>query len=276
LTQHVFSEDLVKHSPNIKNCDMDKFGIRKLYPTKEGGREWFINMTNPLTDNTFSITFHQNISRQNDGGWRISGPTVRMNVNTPPGLAQWKNVEITGYAKLVAVLPSYNATVKDNDLSWYARGGRHNTQVPCEGTAYIGGLYVDGSVGWKKEIWFTGGYTDVQGESKVTNSPIGRWIGWKVVIYSINNDSSVKLESYIDNTNTNYWVKVTDLIDSGGWYSKSNDTEFYSGGCNRDKDYVITHSGPIATFSSDNLTWDFKNLSIREIDPEIRNYAYSS
>ena len=43
--------------------------------------------------------------------------------------------------------------------------------------------------------------------------------------------------------------------------------EFNSALCGRDKDYVVTNAGPIATFRSDNLTWDFKNLSIREIDP---------
>jgi hypothetical protein len=75
------------------------------------------------------------------------------------------------------------------------------------------------------------------------------------------------LESYIDNTNSNYWVKVTDLVDDGGWYSKSSENEFFSSGCDRDKDYIITQPGPIATFRSDNLIWDFKNLSVREIDP---------
>jgi len=68
----------------------------------------------------------------------------------------------------------------------------------------------------------------------------------------------------MDNTNTNYWIKVTDLVDDGGWYSKSDDN---SAPCGRDKDYVVTNAGTIATFRSDNLTWDFMNLSIREINP---------
>ena len=136
-------------------------------------------------------------------------------------------------------------------------------------TAYIGGIYVDGSVGWKKEIWFIGGYTDEKGADKVTTPLIGRWIGWKVIMYNINNDTAVKLESYIDNTNTNFWIKVSDLVDDGGWYSKSNDSEFFSAGCDRDKDFVVTNGGPVVTFRSDNLTWEFKDLSIREIDPGI-------
>jgi hypothetical protein len=88
-------------------------------------------------------------------------------------------------------------------------------------------------------------------------------------MYNINNDT-VKLESYIDNTKTNYWVQVTDVVDDGGWYAKSDDKTFFSAVCHRDKDYVITNGGPIATFRSDNLIWEFKDLSIREIDPEMR------
>lgn len=29
--------------------------------------------------------------------------------------------------------------------------------------------------------------------------------------------------------------------------------------------YIITEGGPLVTFRSDNLVWDFKNLSVREI-----------
>jgi hypothetical protein len=92
-----------------------------------------------------------------------------------------------------------------------------------------------------------------------------------VVIYNINNNE-VKLESYLDNTNTNYWVRVTDLVDDGGWYAKMPDSNFFNAGCSKDKDSVITNSGSTATFRSDNLIWDFKNLSIREIEPDQSSY----
>lgn len=265
--ENSYSDSADPEATTTSSSEVDKFGIQKIYPTKQEGREWFLNMNNPLIDNNFAITFEENITRQSEGSWNISGRAVRLNINTPPGLPQWKNVEITGYAKINEVLSDTNSTVKDEDLSWYARGGRHNTKVPCEATAYIGGIYIDGSVGWKKEIWFIDGYTDEKGAEKVTTPLIGRWVGWKVIMYNINNDTAVKLESYIDNTNTNFWIKVSDLVDDGGWYSKSNDAEFYSAGCDRDKDYVVTNGGPVVTFRSDNLTWEFKNLSIREIDP---------
>jgi len=252
--------------------ESDNFGIREIYPTKENGREWHMNMENPQEDEHFSITFNPNITRQEDGSWRISTPVVRMNVNTLEGETNWKNVEMTGYAKIAGVIANSSNKVIENDLTWYARGGKHNQEIPCEATAYMGGLYDNGKVGWKKELWFVGGYTDERQSAKVTNSLVDRWVGWKVVIYNINDNSEVKLESYIDNTNTNYWIKVTDLVDDGGWYAKMPDSHFFDAECSKDKDFIITDSGSTATFRSDNLIWDFKNLSIREIEPPVSSY----
>ncbi|HEX2306604.1 MAG TPA: hypothetical protein VHH33_09995 [Nitrososphaeraceae archaeon] len=256
---------------NENHLGYDKFGTREIYPTKENGREWYVNMENPKADENFSVTFNPNITKQEDGSWRISTPVVRMNVKTLEGEANWKNVEMTGYAKIVSVIENSSNKVIENDLTWYARGGKHNPQIPCEATAYMGGLYDNGKVGWKKELWFIGGYTDEKESNKVTKSLIDRWIGWKVVIYNINNNE-VKLESYLDNTNTNYWIKVTDLVDDGGWYAKMPDSDFFGAECSKDKDFIITNSGSTATFRSDNLIWDFKNLSIREIEPDLSSY----
>ena len=254
------------------NSGLGKFGIKKIYPTIVGGREWFINTDNPKNDGIFNP--QSQIIRQLDGSWQIEGRNnkigkyeeeirtnvERMNVKTPSGDKQWKNVEITGYAKVVEANPP------NDSLDWYARGIRHNNNVPCEGTALHGGLHIDGTVERKKEIWHTGGYTDERAKAKVlSDSILGRWIGWKVVMYNINNDTAVKMESYIDNKNTNYWVKVTDLIDNGGWFANSPDNIFYSANCGKAKDYIVTNAGPIVTFRSDNMIWDFKDLSVREI-----------
>jgi hypothetical protein len=251
------------------NNTTDKFGIKKMYPTSEGGMEWYIDTINPKNDGIFSITDNYNITKQTDGSWRIDVPMVRMNVITPPGAEPWKNIEITGYAKVVSMSSPNNTTTA---LDWSARGGRQNAGVPCEGTALHGGLHVDGSVGWKKEIWQHGGYTDERAKAKVTDSILGRWIGWKVVMYNINNDTAVKMESYLDYKNTNYWVKVTDLVDDGGWYADTPDNIFYSANCGKAKDYIIINGGPIVTFRSDYLVWDFKKLSVREIIPEEKIY----
>jgi hypothetical protein len=249
------------------NAISDKFGILEIYPTKPGGREWFIDMNNPTQDPGFNA--RSNITRQLDGSWQTSGRLdngkyigeVRMEVVSLPGSEVWKNVEMTGYAKIIP------AMYPNDSLVWSVRGGRHNNTVPCEGTAVKGGINVNGTVSWVKEIWHTGGYTDKRAEAQVMNSIIGRWIGWKVVVYNMNNDTAVKMESYLDNKANNHWMKVADLIDNGGWYANSQDLVFYSANCGKAKDYIITNGGPLAIFRSDNMTWNFRYLSVREIQP---------
>ena len=283
-----YSALFIPRRPSVEGKDL--FGIDKIYQTKEGGREWYVDMEHPFSDDLFSSTFERNITRQEDSSWRIAGPAVRLNVGTPPNTEVWKNVEITGYAKVIDSISSSSSSSSNDsrasdsnngegeekdfasDLDWRARGGRHNNENPCEGTAYTGTIDIDGNVRWKKEIWHTGGYTDARAVEKVTDSIVDRWIGWKVVMYNINNNNNsnstaVKLESYLDDKNNNEWRKVTDLVDDGGWSANSSDKEFYSAGCNRPKDYIITNGGPRVTFRSDNTIWDFKNLSVREISP---------
>src|SRR5919106_1215493 len=150
----------------------DIFGISKIYPTKVGAREWFLNMSDPKNSLNFSITDNLNLSKLSDGSWRINASHVRMVVNTSDGQEKWKNVEITGYVRL-SQLTNWNVSDTEisnslselnedeiDDLVFISRSGRHSSEVPCEGTAYNAGLYTDGSVGWKKEIWHTGGYTE--------------------------------------------------------------------------------------------------------------------
>jgi hypothetical protein len=48
---------------------LDRFGIVEIYPTKAGGREWFINMENPTSDGIFNP--QSNISRHQDSSWGI-------------------------------------------------------------------------------------------------------------------------------------------------------------------------------------------------------------
>lgn len=253
---------------------INKFEIKEIYPTKQGGRVWHINMDNPKEDPIFTIVSNIQITRSGDGSWFIANSAIRMSVITSPGSEPWKNVEMTGYVKIdsTRTIRSFFGSNNEesdstSDIDWRARGGRHNNDVPCEGTALNGGIYVDGTVAWKKEIWHTGGYTDARGIEKATNSILGRWIGWKVVMYNINNNQAVKMESYLDDKNDNNWKKVSDVVDNGGWYAKSSDKIFYSADCGRPKDYIITNAGPIATFRADNVAMNFRDLSIREIQP---------
>jgi hypothetical protein len=248
------------------------FKPKEIYPTKQGGREWYLDINNPLEDEIFDPS--TKITKLPDGSWLVGDDSndnyqVRMNVITPPGQDEWKNVEITGYVKVIdaaaATDNNNNTASPEGAINWYARGGRHSDSVPCEGTSLKGILRINGLTAWQKEIWHTGGYTDTRAVVSATNPILDRWIGWKVVIYNIHNDTAVKMESYVDENASNNWRKVTESVDNGGWYADNPDHVFYSVDCNRSKDYVVTNSGPIVTFRSDNIIWQFKDLSVREI-----------
>lgn len=248
------------------------FKPKEIYPTKQGGREWYLNINNPLEDEIFDPG--TKIAKLHDGSWLVGEGSngnhqVRMNVITPPGQDEWKNVEITGYVKVIDTASGDDAPAaasSEGAINWYARGGRHSDSVPCEGTSLKGILRINGLAAWQKEIWHTGGYTKTRAVINVTDPILDKWIGWKVVIYNINNDTAVKMESYLDENANNNWRKVTELVDDGGWYAADySDSVFYSVDCNRPKDYVVTNSGPIVTFRSDDIVWQFKELNVREI-----------
>jgi hypothetical protein len=98
------------------NCKLTE----EIYPTKPGGREWFINMADPQADKLFDPDAL--IQKEADGSWRIGQTAdgndedhVRIKVTTPEGQPEWKNVEITGYVKALW------ADSPTDHIDWYAR-----------------------------------------------------------------------------------------------------------------------------------------------------------
>lgn len=264
-------------SNNSSGSVTDIFGVVKIYQTVENGTEWYINMTNPFNDDFFSISYDNLLLRkQNDNSWQIGGSEVKFNVNSTDKKL-WKNVEITGYVKVLGLLPFNEKAItedfdKDYEFSWIARSGKHSSSTPCDGTALVGSINVNGSVSWKKEIWHTGGYTGDKDKQKITDSILNRWIGWKTVVYNTGNDSAVKMESYIDNKNSGYWTKASEIMDNGNWNAKNNNQVFYKINCSKKIDQILADPKPYVTFRADNIIWDFKNLSVREIDPNKMIY----
>ena len=77
------------------------------------------------------------------------------------------------------------------------------------------------------------------------------------------NDTDAPLESVASAV-----MAVDGMLKSGGVVSCTSD-EFYSAGCGRPRDYIITNFGPLVTFRPDNMVWDFADLSVREIQPVL-------
>ena len=253
----------------------DRFGIKKIYSTKSGGEEWYMNMENPNNDPRSNPPA---MSKNSDGSWRITSDQVRYGVYTSAGyhpdnieidqniLASrgymqspndWKNVEMTGQIR-------YNSG-GDDEWTWYTRGGRHTGDgFPdgCEGVAYKGSLaYTEGQVRWAKEQWHVSYVFQPWKNSSAYGE--GKFVGFKVVMYNmqLNGKTVVKLETYVDPNNNNQWQKVYDTVDQGGWGNEG-------GECNGTSDQIITWGGPIATFRwDDGSSIDVQNLSVREIIP---------
>jgi hypothetical protein len=176
----------------------------------------------------------------------------------------WKNVEVTGYAKLLSTTGSSFATNKGG-WTWEARGGRHfGTIAPdvCYGTSYNAHiLWSTGDVRWEKEQWHAHIVPTEYHPSPAIST--GKFIGFKAIMYNMQQDGKtvVKLEIWVDPNSDNRWRKAYQLIDSGGWGD---------GGevCGGNPDQIITWGGPLAVFRWDEATdVDIKDFSVREIQP---------
>ena len=100
---------------------------------------------------------------------------------------------MTGYVKI------NSASDSDFDLTWYSRGGHHNSDEPCEGTSYKGGLFKDGRSRFAKEQWHSGGYSFTPAQKNI-DSIEDKWIGYKAIMYNtvVNGEPAVKLENWVD------------------------------------------------------------------------------
>jgi hypothetical protein len=234
-------------------------------------------MADPKSDTMFRNL--PSMTKQSDGSWRVSASQVRMEAWSPSN-EKWLNVEITEYAKIVGGTNQL--------LQQYSRGGHHTDTNQCLGSAYKGRLYGDGHTTIVKEITHPA-YTSNKASFQATTQPLkDRWVGFKTVIYNIVEDGHtyVKIQTYIDNDVTdshgnlvvrNNWKLASTYVDRGGWSTSDSDFNSACFPVNKDsthqyrqRDEIINRSGGtstqnIAAFRSDDLTWNWKYLSVREI-----------
>lgn len=248
----------------------DSFGVEKIYPTATGGNEWYVNMDDPRDDPNFRNLGNVQFSKNRDGSWKVSADQIRMEAWSPSG-EKWLNVEITEYAKIEGG--------SNELLQMYSRGGHHTNRDQCLGSAYKARLYGDGLAAWNKEVTHPA-YAGNRGSVQATEPLEHKWIGFKAVIYNFveNGKTYVRLESYIDEDVTgsngrlvvkNNWKLASVYEDRGGWATSNSD---FNPSCGRDRDEILTKPGGtstqnIAAFRSDGLSWSFKYLSVREIQP---------
>lgn len=247
--------------------------IKQLFPTARGGREWSARWGEPRTIERFKTDPLDPVFRNSDGTLTIAGgiasaPPVRMRmfVNTPRSregtyeLPPWKNVEMTVYFRCGE--PTQEVDGQAVTLS--ARSGeRHNSDFPCEGTSYHASLRFDGRIGFKKEIWHNGGYTELRPRPAPRpwdTVPRNQWIGLKFVCRNCHGDQHVHLQLYMDAGAANDWKLVAELTDGGDWASRED-------GCERPRNFILNDAYPSVYFRTDFVPIEARDFSIREIDP---------
>jgi hypothetical protein len=237
----------------------DKFGIEEIYPTASNGSVWYLNNEDPQSDGNFYFTSLEDIGldeEEHQGEFKMDAETgterhgVRIHVDSPKG--QWKNVEMSGYFKMVNGEDEFTMIARHGP-SYHDNGG-------CDAYGYYGMLSAEGDAFFKKKTYHHGGgYTDRTAVAEnVVDELQDRWIGIKLIVYDVGEDD-VKLELWVDNGDeTNNWKKVTEYIDDGEWETDESH-------CDRPDDYTID-SGTRASFRVDDSEFEFKKLSVREIE----------
>jgi hypothetical protein len=240
----------------------DKFGIEEIYPIADNGSVWYIDNADPQSDDNFYFRSSEDIDldeeEESPGEFKMDAETgterhgVRIHVDSPKG--EWKNVEMSGYFKLLDGEDQFTLIARHGP-SYHDDGG-------CDAYGYYGMVSAQGDAFFKKKTYHHGGgYTD---NAAVAENVVGelkdRWVGIKFMVYDLDG-GDVKLELWIDDGDeTNNWKKVTEYVDDGEWETAESH-------CDRPEDYII-HSGTRASFRVDDTKFEFKKLSVREIETD--------
>lgn len=266
--------DLLDDVRQYNNIGVDIFGIRKIYDTKPGGFEWYMNMDDPKEDS--HLYNYDDIQENDDNSYNI-GDRSRLSVYSKDGIdndegnmdtydfsklrekgywhkpTDWKNVEITGeYHYGGGDGPGITHFVRSEDHSSLHDG--------CGGSSYKNKIYFNGTSNFNKEqahpkSWEMPHIEHNYGDLK------HNWFRFKAVMYNLPN-GYVHLENWLDPYNNNNWTKIGYLVDNGGWGEHGTK-------CGGKSDEIITWGSPNVTFRWDDISVDFRNLSIREIEPPI-------
>jgi hypothetical protein len=243
--------------PNEALAAPDKFGIEEIYPTENNGPVWFLNEEDPEDDENFLMTSAEDIELEEEDSdvFELDAETgtqkhgVRIHADSPDD--EWRNMEMTGYFRLQEGNDQFTLVAR--------QGPTYNDDGGCGAYGYYGMLSAEGDAFFKKKLFHHGGYSDRTAvEENVVDDLHDRWVGIKLVVYDLDDDA-VKLELWVDDGNEeNNWRKVTETVDDGDWETDGSD-------CDRDGDDTIDE-GTRGGFRVDDSQFEFKKLSIREID----------
>lgn len=272
--------------------ELDTFGLKQFYPTKEGTAEWNsahwnngVERTVRYSDDEYDPT---NWTEDHSGGtdgffidgkgtMRMSGSGPRFHINSldsskvPPQF--FRDVECTAYYKRRGTegkdWGGMVIGVRSGPLGHSSTGGDN-----CDATTYYARFRNDGKWDFEKELkhpgsdYWSGSGFHTQDPLWYSDSPmpLDQWIGMKFIAYNIDDNSKVRLELYIDSSSWGYsdralWEHVGTVIDSGNW--PSGDVS----GCDHEQNAIILEGNGTVLMRTDGDTAIYKWVSVREIDP---------
>lgn len=288
-----------------RNPAGDRFGVVQLYPTRSGGREWFLGDATVFNSEWWPEGQSSAITRVSNDVFSTSGQ-VRLNIRSPSGKAWWRDVEMTGYLRYTGAIQGGT----NPHWEFFGRGERHTSLAgrfsainngiaapagtvtwpwydyglanpgldvnpACRGTAYHGNVYVqggnpDGRVWFEKEVSHIAGYSRPTASLNAGFTPSNKaWFGMKLILRNSADNNRVHMELWLDKNASGNFVLVNSYDDTQGSWTVSSTTldKCNVAPYNYTPGMLLNWAAPWVTFRGDDMNMEFKWLSVREIGP---------
>ena len=275
----------------------DQFGIKKIFPTRVGGREWYLAGTrndiqaDPLSDGDLKDDIASGNST--DGFLVGDNSQVRLKVAADSSLVNYSNPSLDqsaakgrGYMKDVKewdingleCTARFKCTDFDtSDSRFILKGptGSHKSNTKdCSGSNYMTRYFLapsgsdSGTTENSKEQWHVHYVNRDNQKDTGEGSIFNKWVVVKVVFSkekvkdsSGNQFEAVRIKSYLNSNNDGQTFKlVNETVDTGKWGDAAKD-------CGADvDDEIMTWRGYSIIFRWDGPIIRFLALSVREVD----------